>query len=64
MQQHKEVVVVNQPANSTTTTTVTEKKGLEWSCKRSGGAGVGAVTGAIISKKKGESYNRWLQAQE
>jgi hypothetical protein len=45
-------VVVNQPSNSTT---VTEKKG--WSGAAKGaviGSGVGAVTGAIISKKKGE----------
>jgi hypothetical protein len=55
----REVVVVNQPAAtttaaSTTTTTTTEKKG--WSSTAKGaviGAGVGAATGAIISKKKG-----------
>lgn len=49
----KEVVVVNQPAATTTTTTTTKKKG--WSGTAKGaviGAGVGAATGAIISKKK------------
>ena len=49
----KEVVVVNQPAATTTTTTTTQKKG--WSSTAKGaviGAGVGAATGAIISKKK------------
>lgn len=49
----KEVIVVNQPAATTTTTTTTKKKG--WSGTAKGaviGAGVGAATGAIISKKK------------
>jgi hypothetical protein len=51
----KEVVVVNQqaPQGTTTTTTTTKKKG--WSSTAKGaviGAGVGAATGAIISKKK------------
>jgi len=47
----KEVVVVNQQA---TTNTPQKKK---WSGAAKGaviGAGVGAVTGAIVSKKKGE----------
>ncbi|TDD99161.1 glycine zipper family protein [Flavobacterium cellulosilyticum] len=45
------VTVVNQPATSTT---VAKKKG--WSGAAKGaviGAGVGAATGAIVSKKKG-----------
>lgn len=50
----KEVIVVNQQApSSTTTSTTTKKKG--WSNTAKGaviGAGVGAATGAIISKKK------------
>ena len=50
----KEVIVVNQQSpSSTTTSTVTKKKG--WSNTAKGaviGAGVGAATGAIISKKK------------
>ncbi|MEC5167135.1 hypothetical protein RCH18_002885 [Flavobacterium sp. PL11] len=50
----KEVIVVNQQApSSTTTTTTTKKQG--WSNTAKGaviGAGVGAATGAIISKKK------------
>jgi len=54
----KEVVVVHQQAangNAATTTTTTKKKG--WSATAKGaviGAGVGAATGAIVSKKKGE----------
>lgn len=47
----KEVVIVNQPAATTSTTA--RKKG--WSSTAKGaviGAGVGAATGAIISKKK------------
>ncbi|MFV5684713.1 YMGG-like glycine zipper-containing protein [Flavobacterium sp. GB2R13] len=51
----KEVVVVNHQAAASTTTTTTKKKG--WSGAAKGaviGAGVGAVTGAIISKKKGQ----------
>jgi hypothetical protein len=50
----QKVVVVHQPANGTATTTA-KKKG--WSSTAKGaviGAGVGAATGAIISKKKGE----------
>ncbi len=53
--QEKEVVYVNQNGSSTTTNTTTKKK--KWSGAAKGaviGAGVGAVTGAIISKKKGE----------
>jgi uncharacterized membrane protein len=52
----KEVVVVNKQSPSTTTTTTnttTQRKG--WSSTAKGaviGAGVGAATGAIISKKK------------
>jgi len=50
----KEVIVVNQQSpSSTTTSTTTKKKG--WSNTAKGaviGAGVGAATGAIISKKK------------
>ena len=50
----KEVIVVNQQSpSSTTTSTITKKKG--WSNTAKGaviGAGVGAATGAIISKKK------------
>lgn len=52
----QKVVVVHQQANGTaTTTTTTKKKG--WSATAKGaviGAGVGAATGAIVSKKKGE----------
>jgi hypothetical protein len=53
----KEVVVVHQQAanGTATTTTTTKKKG--WSATAKGaviGAGVGAATGAIVSKKKGE----------
>lgn len=53
----EKVVVVHQPANgnASTTTTTTKKKG--WSATAKGaviGAGVGAATGAIVSKKKGE----------
>ena len=62
-QKQKEVVIVNRvvesPRNSgsstTTTTTTTKKKG--WSRAAKGaviGAGVGAATGAIISKNKAE----------
>ncbi len=53
IKQQKEVVYVNQ--NTTTTATPAKKKG--WSNTAKGaviGAGVGAATGAIISKKKGE----------
>jgi hypothetical protein len=39
-----------------------ERAGVE--LQRSSGAGVGAVTGAIISKKKGETIIGVLQAQE
>ena len=50
----KEVIVVNQQSpSSATTSTTTKKKG--WSNTAKGaviGAGVGAATGAIISKKK------------
>ena len=52
----KEVIVVNRQApasTATTTSTTTQKKG--WSGTAKGaviGAGVGAATGAIISKKK------------
>lgn len=48
----QKVTVVNQPAANTTTA---KKKG--WSSTAKGaviGAGVGAATGAIISKKKGQ----------
>jgi len=54
----QKVVVVHQQAangNTATTTTTTKKKG--WSATAKGaviGAGVGAATGAIVSKKKGE----------
>jgi hypothetical protein len=51
----KEVVIVNHQAAAATTTTTTKKKG--WSSTAKGaviGAGVGAATGAIISKKKGQ----------
>ena len=49
----KEVVVVRQPASTTTTTTTTQKKGMSSTAKGALiGAGVGAATGAIISKKK------------
>ena len=52
----KEVIVVNQQApGSTTTTTSTTTKKKGWSNTAKGaviGAGVGAATGAIISKKK------------
>ncbi|PIF31587.1 YmgG-like glycine-zipper protein [Flavobacterium sp. 9] len=51
----QKVVVVHQQADGTATTTTTKKKG--WSNTAKGaviGAGVGAVTGAVISKKKGE----------
>jgi hypothetical protein len=50
----KEVVVVNQPVNITTgAITVTEKKRRIGVTKSAViGAGVGAVNGAIISKKK------------
>ena len=55
----REVVFVNQQAPATTTTTTssttTKKKG--WSNTAKGaviGAGVGAATGAIISKRKAE----------
>ena len=53
----REVVVVNRTSgsNGTTTTTTTKRKG--WSNTAKGavlGAGVGAATGAIISKKKGQ----------
>ncbi len=56
-EKEKEVVVINQTSgtNSATTTTTTKKKG--WSNTAKGaviGAGVGAATGAIVSKKKGE----------
>ena len=56
--QKEKVVVVHQQAangNTATTTTTTKKKG--WSATAKGaviGAGVGAATGAIVSKKKGE----------
>jgi hypothetical protein len=54
VENNREVIVVNQKAaGSTTTTTTTKKKG--WSNVAKGaviGAGVGAATGAIISKKK------------
>jgi len=60
VESQKEVVVVHQQAangnsNTATTTTTTKKKG--WSATAKGaviGAGVGAATGAIVSKKKGE----------
>ena len=54
----REVIVVNQQAprlTTTATSTTTKKKG--WSNTAKGaviGAGVGAATGAIISKKKAE----------
>ena len=51
--QPQNVTVVNQPA--TATATPAKKKG--WSSTAKGaviGAGVGAATGAIISKKKGQ----------
>ena len=53
----REVVIVKQtsPANSTNTTTTKERK--KWSGAAKGaviGAGVGAATGAIVSKKKAE----------
>lgn len=51
----KEVVVVNQPAAVANTTQTPKKK--KWSGAAKGaviGAGVGAVTGAIISEKKGQ----------
>jgi len=52
-EKEKEVVYVNQSSGSNSTTT--KKKG--WSGAAKGaviGAGVGAATGAIVSKKKGE----------
>ncbi|CAA9197965.1 glycine zipper family protein [Flavobacterium collinsii] len=53
----QKVVVVHQQADGTATApqTATKKKG--WSSTAKGaviGAGVGAVTGAIVSKKKGQ----------
>lgn len=51
----REVVVVNHEPGTTTTTTTRKKKG--WSSTAKGaviGAGVGAATGAIVSKKKGQ----------
>lgn len=51
LNEKKEVTVINQ------TTTTAEPKRKKWSNTAKGaviGAGVGAVTGAIISKKKGE----------
>ncbi len=60
--QHQEKVVVHKTysdgtntTNTTTTTVTKQKKG--WSNKAKGaviGAGVGAVTGAMVDKKKGE----------
>ena len=53
IEKEKEVVVVNNAASPSSTTT--KKKG--WSGAAKGaviGAGVGAATGAIVSKKKGE----------
>jgi ElaB/YqjD/DUF883 family membrane-anchored ribosome-binding protein len=50
----KETIIVNQPENNTTTTDNHNKK-KGWSSTAKGaviGAGVGAATGAIISKKK------------
>lgn len=56
-EQPQNVTVVNQPAatNQPATTTTAKKKG--WSGTAKGaviGAGVGAATGAIVSKKKGQ----------
>ena len=51
--QREVIVVNNQPAANTTATTTTKKK--RWSGAAKGaviGAGVGAATGAIVSKKK------------
>lgn len=53
----KEIVVVNRqsPSSATTTTSSTTTKKKGWSSTAKGaviGAGVGAATGAIISKKK------------
>ncbi|OXB03942.1 YMGG-like glycine zipper-containing protein [Flavobacterium pectinovorum] len=55
VESQKVVVVHQQAANGNTATTTTKKKG--WSATAKGaviGAGVGAATGAIVSKKKGE----------
>ncbi|WP_017496161.1 glycine zipper family protein [Flavobacterium sp. WG21] len=53
----QKVVVVNQKADVTPTATQTTPKKKGWSSAAKGaviGAGVGAVTGAIVSKRKGE----------
>ncbi|GAA6766768.1 YMGG-like glycine zipper-containing protein [Flavobacterium johnsoniae] len=54
--QKEKVVVVQQPANGQAVPAATAKK-KGWSATAKGaviGAGVGAATGAIVSKKKGE----------
>lgn len=55
VEMQKETVIVNQPGTNTHTTTTTTTKRKGWSNTAKGaviGAGVGAATGAIISKKK------------
>lgn len=56
IEKQKEIVVVNNSATPSTTNTATSKR-KGWSGAAKGaviGAGVGAITGAAISKKKGE----------
>ena len=58
VEQENQAQVVSSNNNSTeTTTTTTVKKKKGWSATAKGaviGAGVGAATGAIVSKKKGQ----------